>query len=369
MLHQLRQQQEPNSVDPPTSPTPYAHYYEPHVGRHSVLPSARQPYVGGSTNRPYQHTRARSAGNLGLVVRNADEHLVKVVCPDCERDTFSNIQGFLNHCRMAHGREHLTRDEAVQKYGVPLSPTELGVSNPPPQPRLLSDQYQQSQPQPNLLPPNNLTKGSKMGSGLAYMNGTSVSGLAVPGTTKSSSVIDVPSQPVFAAEPVVSVNASKPQLSNLVRKSQLNGVELDIPAFVDELYSQRDQQPLGLGEDESAEEDEDEVEGRPLSGRTPQVDQGSKRKENPRDAKGSSIKKKKGPGRGLSSVSHSVRWPDSDEDIAVAVENAEKEEAEEEDEEEEEEETKQVKEASPVAHRLRRKVCDVSIFNWETNAL
>ena len=349
MLHQLRQHNQPNSADPPTSPTPYAHYYEPHVGRHSVLPKTRQPYVGGSsTNRPYQHTRARSAGTLGLIVRNADEHLVKVICPDCERDTFSNIQGFLNHCRMAHGREHLTRDEAVQKYGVPLSPSELAVSNPPPQP--LPDQYQQPQPPP---PPsnNNPIKGSNMGSGLAYMNGTSVSGLAVPGTTKQSSVIDMPPQPAAAVAPVVSASATKPQLSNLVRKSQLNGVELDIPAFVDELYTQRDQQPLGMGEDESAEEDEDEVEGGQLSGRTPQVNQGSKRKESsPSDAKGSSIKKKKGPGRGLSSVSRTVRWPDSDEDIAVAAEDAE---------EEEEEDTKQVKEASPVAHRLRRKVCGV----------
>ena len=39
--------------------------------------------------------------------------IYKISCPDCERTDFTRLQGFLNHCRLKHGREFTTHGECV----------------------------------------------------------------------------------------------------------------------------------------------------------------------------------------------------------------------------------------------------------------
>lgn len=45
---------------------------------------------------------------------------VKLTCVDCGRSDFPTIQGFLNHCRLAHSRIFNTHDECIQTSGVPI---------------------------------------------------------------------------------------------------------------------------------------------------------------------------------------------------------------------------------------------------------
>ncbi|KAJ5562182.1 hypothetical protein N7461_000943 [Penicillium sp. DV-2018c] len=49
--------------------------------------------------------------------RKSDNVLVKLVCLDCRRDNFSSTQGFINHCRIAHGRNFPSHDEAAVHCG------------------------------------------------------------------------------------------------------------------------------------------------------------------------------------------------------------------------------------------------------------
>lgn len=49
---------------------------------------------------------------------------VKLTCVDCARCDFPTIQGFLNHCRLAHSRIFNTHDECIQASGVPIDDNE-----------------------------------------------------------------------------------------------------------------------------------------------------------------------------------------------------------------------------------------------------
>ncbi|OCH91897.1 hypothetical protein OBBRIDRAFT_774513 [Obba rivulosa] len=44
--------------------------------------------------------------------------VVKLVCPDCSRSDFSNLQGLLNHCRIRHNREYGSHDECIRSCAV-----------------------------------------------------------------------------------------------------------------------------------------------------------------------------------------------------------------------------------------------------------
>jgi uncharacterized C2H2 Zn-finger protein len=69
----------------------------------------------------------------GLISR-IDHYLIQfhsLACPRCHRDDFANQQGFLNHCRLAHGLEFgpyeemiklraLTKPLSINRYVLPL---------------------------------------------------------------------------------------------------------------------------------------------------------------------------------------------------------------------------------------------------------
>lgn len=49
--------------------------------------------------------------------RKSDGSVVKLVCLDCRRENFSSTQGFINHCRIAHGRSFASHDAAADACG------------------------------------------------------------------------------------------------------------------------------------------------------------------------------------------------------------------------------------------------------------
>lgn len=52
-----------------------------------------------------------------IVKRSSDGKMVKLVCLDCRRSNFNSAQGFINHCRIAHSRQFLSHDAAIEASG------------------------------------------------------------------------------------------------------------------------------------------------------------------------------------------------------------------------------------------------------------
>ncbi|KAK0947147.1 hypothetical protein LTR29_001430 [Friedmanniomyces endolithicus] len=67
---------------------------------------------------------------IALLKRSADGQLVKLVCNHCHRSDFSNAQGFLNHCRIAHKLDYKSQEQAAIDCGQLLNEQEL--ANLPP---------------------------------------------------------------------------------------------------------------------------------------------------------------------------------------------------------------------------------------------
>jgi ADA HAT complex component 1 len=62
-----------------------------------------------------------------IIKRKSDGQLVKLVCLDCRRFDFSSTQGFINHCRIAHGRTFASHDAAAAASGEPVEVDETGM--------------------------------------------------------------------------------------------------------------------------------------------------------------------------------------------------------------------------------------------------
>lgn len=52
-----------------------------------------------------------------VLARSSDGQLVKLICNNCQRGNFSSIQGFLNHCRIAHKVDYKSHDAAALDCG------------------------------------------------------------------------------------------------------------------------------------------------------------------------------------------------------------------------------------------------------------
>ena len=53
-----------------------------------------------------------------------DTSVARIQCSDCGRWDFSNLQGFLNHCRIRHQREYGSHDECIQECSVLVTSSE-----------------------------------------------------------------------------------------------------------------------------------------------------------------------------------------------------------------------------------------------------
>lgn len=70
------------------------------------------------------HPESKEEKGPMIVRRATDGHMVKLVCLDCRRSDFSSTQGFINHCRIAHTRQFLSHDAAIEASGEELDADE-----------------------------------------------------------------------------------------------------------------------------------------------------------------------------------------------------------------------------------------------------
>lgn len=97
------------------------------------LPQAKSRLSRGSiATRPSNSGTDMAATNKHgpvIVKRASDGQYVKLVCMDCKEPNqkFANTQGFLNHCRISHGRNFKSHDDAAMAHGQPLAEDEMGL--------------------------------------------------------------------------------------------------------------------------------------------------------------------------------------------------------------------------------------------------
>lgn len=75
-------------------------------------------------NYPVAPARKEKSGPL-ILRRSNDGKFVKLVCNNCNRGDMNSIQGFLNHCRIAHKVDYKSHDQAALDCGRPLDDAEI----------------------------------------------------------------------------------------------------------------------------------------------------------------------------------------------------------------------------------------------------
>lgn len=78
---------------------------------------------------PSGYTEPKEEKGPMIVKRSTDGRMVKLVCLDCRRQNFNSAQGFINHCRIAHGRNFQTHDAAAISCGEEAEPNDAGGLN------------------------------------------------------------------------------------------------------------------------------------------------------------------------------------------------------------------------------------------------
>ena len=53
-------------------------------------------------------------------MQREDGQIVRLFCPDCRREDFSAIQGFISHCRISHNRRFKSFEQASVAAGQPI---------------------------------------------------------------------------------------------------------------------------------------------------------------------------------------------------------------------------------------------------------
>ncbi|KAK9493822.1 hypothetical protein V1508DRAFT_414410 [Lipomyces doorenjongii] len=88
-----------------------------------MQPRSRSIPTSNRMHLPQYSANGTVGGNPppeGCIYRRPDGILVRLVCKDCSRITFGSAQGFINHCRISHGREFTSHDNAAQCCGEEL---------------------------------------------------------------------------------------------------------------------------------------------------------------------------------------------------------------------------------------------------------
>ncbi|RMZ85721.1 hypothetical protein DV737_g512, partial [Chaetothyriales sp. CBS 132003] len=74
----------------------------------------------------YSQAKEKALGPL-VLKRKSDGVMVKLICPVCSRGDFGSAQGFINHCRIGHGRNFSSHDQAAEQCGEPVTLDERGA--------------------------------------------------------------------------------------------------------------------------------------------------------------------------------------------------------------------------------------------------
>lgn len=86
----------------------------------SLSNNASESFPGPAhASAPTSHYRTRSSTSMssGCLYQRSDGKIVKITCPNCQRSNFLSIQGFLNHCRIAHSKEYMSQEAAALECG------------------------------------------------------------------------------------------------------------------------------------------------------------------------------------------------------------------------------------------------------------
>lgn len=76
---------------------------------------------------PHGYPEPKEEKGPMIVKRSSDGKMVKLVCLDCRRSNFNSAQGFINHCRIAHSRQFLSHDAAIEASGEEIDMDIEGV--------------------------------------------------------------------------------------------------------------------------------------------------------------------------------------------------------------------------------------------------
>lgn len=112
---------------------------------------ARDSVGNMSQALPNYPLQPRGKGGPLVIKRMADNQFVKLICNNCQRGDFSSVQGFLNHCRIAHKVDYKSHEAAAADCGRPLEDHEAHLI-PQGQPSLTSAVRT---PAPKMAPPVN----------------------------------------------------------------------------------------------------------------------------------------------------------------------------------------------------------------------
>lgn len=93
------------------------------VSKGFVFPGRPADTLQSIPNYPAAPTKDKTASLI--LKRSTDNQYVKLICNDCLRGNFSSIQGFLNHCRIAHKVDYKSHDAAAVDCGRLLDEHEV----------------------------------------------------------------------------------------------------------------------------------------------------------------------------------------------------------------------------------------------------
>jgi hypothetical protein len=113
---------------PPISPGPNQHQPP------QPLPNPFPARISSYRTRDRTLPRTLASNTKLLFIRDNTKSpptVVKMACPDCSRDDFTNIQGLLNHCRIRHSKDYGSHDECMQRCAVivPVEDRDWIISN------------------------------------------------------------------------------------------------------------------------------------------------------------------------------------------------------------------------------------------------
>ncbi|KAF3905755.1 hypothetical protein AA313_de0203029 [Arthrobotrys entomopaga] len=189
--------------------------------------------------------------------RQPDGSVVKLACPDCQRDTFGSMQGFINHCRLAHQRDFQTHDHAAAACGTPFDTTKYDGPLPPPRSNKAS-KYASLSAQPAAPKPSRATVNAK-----AAPKANKKKNGGTPQVSEPTNIVQAgPLTPPPQADDVtLQKTIQTSHLKQYLWKKQMEVENLD--AMVEEAVNR-----VGMVDEESEDEEEDSEDTNDVAKRT-----------------------------------------------------------------------------------------------------
>lgn len=99
------------------------------AGKSSLANQSRSQRGHGSARLkalPHGYPEAKEDKGPMVIKRSSDGRMVKLKCLDCSRLDFNSVQGFINHCRIAHSRNFQSHEAAAIACGEEVELDQAG---------------------------------------------------------------------------------------------------------------------------------------------------------------------------------------------------------------------------------------------------